>query len=337
MTLLSIAIPTFNRDKMLFHNLSRLLSYTLSAVEIVVCDNCSLDSTESICKKLALEFKNFKYFRNNKNEGYDKNVLNCIFKSSGEYVWFLGDDDFLEKEHIEKVLRSIKSINPYGILINAAVFAEGSNRVIIENLGRIDQDFIIKCDSNVFIKHIKWSTLISSIIIKRNIIDTAHAKLLVGSCFIQLSIFWYNLYNKDILLIGSSRIIKNDISSTNFGIKNSEIWFVNWIKAVYSLEQVYGKRACKNAATTLYGPLFFSNNSIFLHVFMAKIELKRKKINFDEIIAKLSLNCGYKILLKIIILAPSFLLKTLLLILKAIRNLLNANQNFINHFSRKKF
>lgn len=95
--LLSIWIPTFNRADRLERLLESLYSQSSEFVdsgllEIVVSDNCSQDSTEQLCEEL---FENLDYRRREVNMGFDRNFSLGFSECVGEFIWTIGDDDFV--------------------------------------------------------------------------------------------------------------------------------------------------------------------------------------------------------------------------------------------------
>jgi glycosyltransferase involved in cell wall biosynthesis len=65
----------------------------MSCVEIFISDNNSIDDTQRIVSECQRKFGNIHYFKNDKNVGFDLNVVNSIEKSRGKYCMYLGDDD----------------------------------------------------------------------------------------------------------------------------------------------------------------------------------------------------------------------------------------------------
>lgn len=111
---LSILIPTFNRSHFLLKNLRLLCSYlgTLrknDEIEIVVSDNCSTDDTHEKVKKFVKEHPQFRinYYHHAYNLGLEKNALHVLKEAKGQYVMFLGDDDFISLGYLEGVLTSL--------------------------------------------------------------------------------------------------------------------------------------------------------------------------------------------------------------------------------------
>lgn len=100
--LLSICIPTYNHISTLKECLFRLLEARKEFdedVEIIVSDNCSSDDTIDFLRELQSENKNFRYFRNERNLGFNGNIELLITKyAQGKYVWTIGDDDYVSVE-----------------------------------------------------------------------------------------------------------------------------------------------------------------------------------------------------------------------------------------------
>lgn len=104
--LLSLCLPTYNRAECMRRQFLRLLTLSadeLSKIEIIVSDNCSTDETEQICHDFNTRLS-FRYLRNDENVGPDDNFLQCLHEARGQYVWLLGDDDYLRTEHISPLL-----------------------------------------------------------------------------------------------------------------------------------------------------------------------------------------------------------------------------------------
>ncbi|HCQ2529283.1 TPA: glycosyltransferase, partial [Escherichia coli] len=91
-TLLSIAIPTKNRHKTLLITLDNMLRRMDDSVEFVICDN----SDEELPSSLPLFLdKRIKYFYSSKTMSIVDNTENALSHCTGEFVCFIGDDDFV--------------------------------------------------------------------------------------------------------------------------------------------------------------------------------------------------------------------------------------------------
>ena len=92
--IISICIPTYNRDTILRENMERLLVLPSfdDDVELVVSDNASTDSTSSVVHELCVKYpnKSIVYSRNNENIR-DRNFLKALSLGRGIYLKLLND------------------------------------------------------------------------------------------------------------------------------------------------------------------------------------------------------------------------------------------------------
>ncbi len=120
---LSICVPTYNRAKFmrdLFESIiCQIDKNTEELIEIVVSDNASTDNTKEIIDFYKNKFKNFVYFKWDKNMGADRNYLKCVEIANGEFCWLMGSDDVIEKGGIDYVLESLRETpDVVGISVN---------------------------------------------------------------------------------------------------------------------------------------------------------------------------------------------------------------------------
>lgn len=114
--LLSICIPTYNRANCLKDCLESIVSQckkkeTSNQVEVVISDNASTDDTEQVVRGFQNKFSNIKYFKNDRNIGFDRNFSNVVEKSSGTYCLTIGDDDAFFDGSIPLLLKKIRSLD----------------------------------------------------------------------------------------------------------------------------------------------------------------------------------------------------------------------------------
>lgn len=102
--LVTIAIPTCNREILLARAISSAQMQTYQNIEIVISDNESSDGTESLCEDLATQDGRIRYTRQPKNLGGAGNFNWLLSHASGEYFMWLGDDDWLDANYVESCL-----------------------------------------------------------------------------------------------------------------------------------------------------------------------------------------------------------------------------------------
>ncbi len=112
--LLTIAIPTFNRNKILHRTLELIIPQMESWVELIIVDNNSAIPVSETIRNLCEEYPNLnvRIVRNSANIGANANVLRCIEYCESEYIWILGDDDFPIENVLKKIFLKLESRDP---------------------------------------------------------------------------------------------------------------------------------------------------------------------------------------------------------------------------------
>jgi glycosyltransferase involved in cell wall biosynthesis len=107
--LVSIIIPTYNRLAYLQSAIASVLQQTLQDFEIIVADDCSLESPRSLIEKLA--DPRIQLLCNSINLGIAKNITQAVELATGTYVAVLNDDDIWQPQFLEKLLIPLEA-NP---------------------------------------------------------------------------------------------------------------------------------------------------------------------------------------------------------------------------------
>ena len=119
MPLLSICIPTYNRDaqlQQLLSDLQECAGILGDQIEILISDNCSTDATEQVVQLLPQDLP-IRYFRQHVNIGATRNYSFLLKRSQGIYCWLLGDDDIINSEELIDFISHLKSHPAYALLI----------------------------------------------------------------------------------------------------------------------------------------------------------------------------------------------------------------------------
>ena len=103
----SVAMTTFNGAKYLAEQIDSILAQTYSDFELVICDDCSTDSTRSILKEYEQKDRRVKLHFNGTNLGFKKNFEQALQFCTGEFVAFADQDDVWTKNHLEALLSCI--------------------------------------------------------------------------------------------------------------------------------------------------------------------------------------------------------------------------------------
>lgn len=95
--LVSIIIPTYNREKLVIEAVEACLTQTYQPIEIIIIDDGSKDNTEAVVqRRLRTDWSdaNVRYFRQ-ENGGSCSARNHGLSLATGKYLQFLDSDDFL--------------------------------------------------------------------------------------------------------------------------------------------------------------------------------------------------------------------------------------------------
>lgn len=105
---ITIIIPTYNRAQFLKQTIESALQQDYNNLEVLVCDNASIDNTSEIVAEY-LNDSRFKYYKNQSNIGMVNNWKKALYEyAKGDYFVILSDDDyFIDFCYISKAIKLI--------------------------------------------------------------------------------------------------------------------------------------------------------------------------------------------------------------------------------------
>lgn len=189
--LITVGIPTFNGGKYIKEAIDSVLAQLndekAAQIEILISDNGSTDNAPKIISEYVEKYPNLlRYYRNEKNIGYDLNV-DLLFKcAGGKYLWLLGDDDYLCIGSIAKVFNVIHTYRNLSVLLLSVGFLDIETNQSLKIERQFAQDLFCKTGDDFF-KVSKWATAaMSSLIIKRSNWSAVSLNKYVGSQWIHI-------------------------------------------------------------------------------------------------------------------------------------------------------
>lgn len=101
---ISIGVPVYNGERHLEDCLNALVNQTFTDFEIIISDNCSTDSTETICREFERRDPRIRYFRQAENKGALANFVFVLGEARAEFFMWAAHDDVFEKDWISSLL-----------------------------------------------------------------------------------------------------------------------------------------------------------------------------------------------------------------------------------------
>ncbi len=124
--LVTIIIPTYNRENIISETIECAVNQTYSNIEIIVVDNCSTDNTYEILQGYSNKYSNIKLFQNKTNLGPVRNWEIALSKATGKYTKILWSDDKITKDFVEKTVPILENDSDVGFVYSKTLVF-GSN------------------------------------------------------------------------------------------------------------------------------------------------------------------------------------------------------------------
>ena len=102
----TVVIPVYNEERYLRETLDSVVSQVDC---VIIGDNASTDSTESICHEYVEKYAHIQYFRNEQNIGSIKNIVLCFEKVKTEFFFTMGGHDRIAPNFVEITKNRLQS------------------------------------------------------------------------------------------------------------------------------------------------------------------------------------------------------------------------------------
>ena len=183
-----IGLPVYNGEKTIRKTLDSVISQTYKEFKLIISDNTSTDSTQTICAEYVKHDKRIHYLRQNKNMGPLWNFLHLLNNAESDYFVWIAADDFWESTFLEKNISILDTKNDVVASIGKAAI-----------LGDYYQKFNYNQNDNIVKKFYKKT--------RRHFINFNYYSVYgnkyedrVKSCWkSKLPLFLYSIFRTDIL------------------------------------------------------------------------------------------------------------------------------------------
>jgi glycosyltransferase involved in cell wall biosynthesis len=164
-TLVSIIIPVYNVEAYLHKCVNSIVNQTYKNLEIILVNDGSTDTCGAMCNEFAvLDDRIVVIHQENAGLAEARNVGTAC--ATGDYIFYLDSDDYLDLECIEKLLKI--AINTNATVVQANFFYSYSNHLLYFN--KFENQVLCYSSDEAFnalieqqeIKNFAWGKLIRS-------------------------------------------------------------------------------------------------------------------------------------------------------------------------------
>jgi glycosyltransferase involved in cell wall biosynthesis len=266
--LISVIVPIYNAEKFLHKSIESVINQSYESIELILINDGSTDSSEMICHKYALADNRIKVI-SQKNSGPAAARNTGIHYATGDFVFFLDADDFIEKNALEILVAKYNQYRPELVMAN---FSK------LENNGKIiKQSVSFRPDDEPFAHQIKELSKIDTVAYVRHFLKHPSNHL--------ISYCWGRLYklsiikNNGIFSNEDMRLFEDFVFNLDYLKYANEIAFVNESLYTYTMHNNYisASMAIINADSLLHDMnVFKAKASEFLQRAMNTLDIKKE-------------------------------------------------------------
>ena len=183
-TLISVIIPIYNAEKFLSRCLESILLQNYDFYEVIMVDDGSTDSSESICKSYIVKDNRFRYLYQ-KNSGPDMARKAGTDVACGKYVMYIDADDYITEDAIEVMHEKAETTDADIVCSQIIRFNE-----------KKDWPGSIYCENDVILKD--KESILKAFFESETLIGTYYAKLIKTSIMKSYGFIKDGLIGEDI-------------------------------------------------------------------------------------------------------------------------------------------
>lgn len=195
--LISVCIPAYNRAHYLAPLLDSVLTQNFDDFEIVICEDHSPERVA--IRRIAQSYveaspNKIRYFENEINLGYDANIRQLVEKASGQYCFFMGNDDLMCPGSLRHLAELIQKHPGLGFVLRGyAVFDQTPDKILHE-LRYFSDERELPAGEEAIVICYRRSGVISGYIIHRDDARAAATDQFDGTLYYQMhltaSVLW---------------------------------------------------------------------------------------------------------------------------------------------------
>ena len=197
--LFSVCIPAYNRARYLSDLLESIFTQDFRDFEIVICEDFSPEREQ--IGKIVREYKSrypnlLRYFENEHNFGYDRNIRNLVEKASGKFCFFMGNDDLMCPGALQNAADIVRRYPNAGLILKSyGLFSETPQKVSQE-IRWFKQEKEFPAGSAAIRFAFRRSGVIAGYIVHRNSANEAATGKFDGTLYYQMHLTATVLVNK---------------------------------------------------------------------------------------------------------------------------------------------
>lgn len=117
----SVLMGVYNCAETLGDAIASIQAQTYTNWELIICDDGSTDNTSMVAQSYAYADNRIIFLQNQKNEGLNRTLNNCLRSASGEFIARMDGDDICNPKRFETQVNYLKE-NPAISIVSSEMF-----------------------------------------------------------------------------------------------------------------------------------------------------------------------------------------------------------------------
>lgn len=221
----SICIPAYNRVHHLAELLDSVLSQDFDSYEIVMCEDMSPQRTQISAAMAEYQSRypdKIRYHENPVNLGYDANIRNLVALASGEFCFFMGNDDIMCEGVLAHVHDLISQHPNIGMVLKSYAWFNHTPDAINQEVRYFSEPVFLKSGEEAISICFRRGGVISGYITHRDTAFAVSTDRFDGSLFYQMHLTASVLLTKNAITTPKVLVLCRDGEPPDFGNSANE-------------------------------------------------------------------------------------------------------------------
>lgn len=187
--LFSVCIPAYNRARHLSALLDSIFAQDFRDFEIVICEDLSPERVQiaAVAHEYQARFPEvIRYLENKQNLGYDGNIRTLVQEASGEFCFFMGNDDIMCEGALENVASVIRRHPGVGLVLKSYAWFDDTPDKVNQEIRWFNEEREIPSGIPAIRFAFRRSGVISGYIVHRDSANQAATSKFDGTLYYQM-------------------------------------------------------------------------------------------------------------------------------------------------------
>lgn len=223
--LFSVCIPAYNRAHHLSALLDSIFAQEFKDYEVVICEDSSPERNliAAIVREYSARYASVvRYYENPENLGYDGNIRNLVQKASGEFCFFMGNDDVMCPGALETCAGTIRRFPNVGLILKSYGIFEGTPENISQEIRWFKEEKEFAAGPTAIRFAFRRSGVISGYVAHRDSANEAATERFDGTLYYQMHLTANMLIGRSAVCTPNMLVLCRAGERPDFGCSSKE-------------------------------------------------------------------------------------------------------------------